>query len=133
MDELPVILFDGECNLCNATVRFVLRHERRPWCRFAALQSESGRAFLIKGGKSPACLDTFYLWREGVLLERSDAALAVARALRWPWRGAAIFRVLPRAFRDALYNFVARNRFRWFGRHEFCVMPSGAPEDRFLT
>lgn len=133
VNEWPVILFDGECNLCSATVRFVMRRERAPWCRFAALQSESGRRLVREAGGDPAALDTFYLKEGDRLLARSDAALAVARHLRWPWRAAGGLRALPRGWRDALYNFVARNRYRWFGRHAFCAIPDRVDAGRFLS
>ncbi len=133
MEKAPVILFDGECNLCSAAVRFVLRRERAAWCRFASLQSEAGRRLVSEAGGAADRLDTFYLWESGALLDRSDAALEVARYLRWPWRAVRIFRVLPRRLRDKLYDYVAKNRVRWFGRHEYCAIPEGAPVNRFYS
>lgn len=128
-----IILFDGECNLCSSAVRYVLRWERTPWCRFASLQSEAGRRLIAEAGGDPASRATFYLLKEGKLLDRSSAALEVARHLRWPWRAFTLFRVVPAWFRDGLYDVVARNRFRWFGRHAVCAIPERAPINRFIA
>lgn len=131
--EQPVILYDGACGLCDRTVRFVLKHERSPWCRFAALQSPAGSALVRAAGRDPERLDTVYLWTGRALLERSAAALEIARHLRAPWRWLYVFRVLPRAWRDALYDVVARSRYRWFGRRDLCLIPRDLDRDRFIA
>ncbi|MBW7907559.1 MAG: DUF393 domain-containing protein [Kiritimatiellae bacterium] len=131
VEPVSVILFDGECNLCSAVVRFVLRWEREPFCRFASLQSELGKQLVRDAGGNAERLDTFHFIRNGQLLGRSEAALAVANYLRWPWRAVRILGVLPRRWRDWLYDFIAKNRFRWFGRHGYCAIPDGVPVNRF--
>ncbi|MCS6771726.1 MAG: DCC1-like thiol-disulfide oxidoreductase family protein [Kiritimatiellae bacterium] len=128
-----IVLYDGACGFCNRAVRFVLAHERQPWCRFAALQSPAGRELVRAAGRDPDRLDTLYLWTGKTLLERSDAALAIAYHLRAPWRWLTVFRHLPRRWRDALYDAFARRRYRWFGQQTTCLLPAGANPARFLT
>lgn len=133
MTDQPVILYDGTCGLCDGAVRFILKHERAPWCRFAPIQSPAGAALIRAAGRDPEKRDTVYLWTGGMLLDRSDAALEAARHLRAPWRWARMLRVLPRPWRDALYDLVARRRYRWFGRRDFCLVPPGLDRSRFLA
>jgi predicted DCC family thiol-disulfide oxidoreductase YuxK len=132
-----LLLYDGECGFCHAAVRFVLARDRRRTFQFAALQSAAADAALAPFGGRPADLSTFYViesFRGGraSLHARSDAALFVAVALGWPWRMAGVFRVLPRAWRDALYNVVARHRHRILGPAEACLLPGPDDRDRFL-
>ena len=130
-DARPVLLFDGHCGLCNASVDFVLRHEASPTLRFASLQSEAGRA-MLGGHAVPAELDSVVLVEGGAVLTRSDAALRVATYLRAPWSALAWLRVLPRFLRDAGYRFVAAHRYGWFGRSETCRVPTAAERARVL-
>lgn len=131
----PVMLFDGHCNLCNAAVDFVLSHERAPEMKFASLQSEAGRALLAKRGVAvpDGDPDTVMFVEGDRVLERSDAAMAVARRLRFPWSVAGAFGWVPRALRDGVYKWIARNRYRWFGRKETCRIATPAEKARFLN
>jgi predicted DCC family thiol-disulfide oxidoreductase YuxK len=130
------ILFDGVCNLCNGFVQFVIRHDPRGRFRFTALQSEAGRALLAAHGVAPATLsadpDSVLLLSNGRLYSHSTAVLRIARGLGGAWRLAAVGEVLPQGFRDAVYRFIARNRYRWFGRQESCLLPTPALKARFL-
>ena len=128
-----IVLFDGVCNLCNGSVQFLLRRDRRRRFRFAALQSAAGRALLEQYGLSTQTLETIVVLEGGQARVRSDAALHLARRLPWPWPALAVFRILPRPLRDALYDFVARHRYRWFGRTESCMLPTPDVADRFLV
>lgn len=130
--NFPVLFFDGVCNLCNASVQWVLRHDRRGQFRFAALQSELGRQVLAQHGINAGALDTVVLLAEGRVYTRSDAALELLRRLGGPWAGLSILRRLPRPLRDAVYNWIARNRYRWFGRQESCWLPRPEWKSRFL-
>ncbi len=129
---LTFVLFDGVCNLCNGTVQFLLRRDRGRRLRFAALQSATGRALLRQHGMATDTLETVVVIENGRARVRSDAAILLARRLPWPWPMLAIFLVCPRPVRDALYAFVARHRYRWFGRRESCLLPSPEFADRFL-
>jgi predicted DCC family thiol-disulfide oxidoreductase YuxK len=127
----PVVLYDGECGLCDATVRFVCRRDHKGTIRYAALQSDHGRALLEQHGL-PLDLSTVVLLDRGRAWVRSDAALQLCSLLPLPWPLLGAFRGMPRPLRDALYRFVARHRLRWFGAKERCMLPAGCPPERFL-
>lgn len=133
--DAPVMLFDGHCNLCNHAVDFVLSHESSPELRFASLQSEAGRALLAKHGVAlpEGDPDTVMLVDGNHVWERSDAALRVARHLRFPWSVPGWFGWVPRFVRDGVYRFIARHRYRWFGKSETCRVATPAEKARFLS
>ena len=128
-----IVFFDGVCNLCNGFVQFIIRHDPAGRFRFTSLQSEAGQALLAAHGQqvSPTP-ETVLLLENGRLYTHSTAALRIARQLGWPWRGFAVALLLPRILRDAVYRFVARNRYRWFGREESCWLPTPDLKARFL-
>src|SRR5690606_23922649 len=123
----PLVLFDGECNLCNGAVQFVLRRDPRGRFRFASLQSEAGRAALrVAGmpedaagseGRPPGSI---VLIDAGRAFVKSAAALRIARGLRWPWPLLGAFAIVPPFLRDAVYDWIARHRYRWFGKRAEC-------------
>ena len=131
-----VILFDGVCNLCNGFVQFVIRHDQAGRFRFAALQSPEGQALLAAHGQPlPTPLadpDSVLLVQGGRVYAHSTAVLHIAQGLGWPWRLAGAGWLLPQGWRDALYRYVARNRYRWFGRQASCLLPTPALKSRFL-
>ena len=127
-----LVLFDGVCNLCSAFVQFVIRHDRTAKFRFAAIQSEIGREIFRSHGLDAADLQTFVLISGGRVLVRSDAAIEVASRFGDAWRFVTIFRFVPRMVRDGLYSLVARNRYRWFGRKEVCMIPTPEIKERFV-
>jgi predicted DCC family thiol-disulfide oxidoreductase YuxK len=128
----PVLLFDGVCVLCSGTVRFVLVHERDHEIRFATMQSRFGQALLAAHRMPITDWDSVVLVVDGRPLTRSAAALAVARHLRAPWRWLRAVAIVPRPLRDAVYDWVARNRYRWLGRRDSCMVPDEATRARFL-
>lgn len=131
--EVPVIVFDGHCLLCSRSVRFVLRHDRGGRFRLAAQQGATGQALLRRHGLDPADPPSFLLVAQGQGYVDSDALLRVLSGLGGPWRmAAALLRVVPRPLRDAAYRLVARNRLRWFGRAEQCLLPTPETRARFL-
>lgn len=131
--EHAIVLFDGVCNLCNGLVQFVIRRDPAPArFRFAALQSQAGQQLLREHGLSTVDLDTFVLIEAGVAHVRSTAALRLLKRLGLPWSLAWSFIVVPRPLRDAVYRFVARNRYRWFGVRESCMVPKPELRSRFL-
>jgi predicted DCC family thiol-disulfide oxidoreductase YuxK len=127
-----VILFDGHCVLCSANARFVLRHDRRRRFRLAAAQSEAGEALQARHRLNRDALETIAVIDGGEVLTESDAVIAIAAGLGWPWRAAAAARLVPHVLRDPLYRWIARNRYRWFGRRETCWRPDPADADRML-
>ena len=126
------MVFDGVCNFCNASVSFILAHDRARVFRFATLQSEAGRRLLERAALPPLDSDTFVLVEDGRCLVRSDAAIAVARRLPAPWRWGAALAVLPRGWRDAVYRWIARHRYQWFGKRDVCMVPTPDVRERFL-
>ena len=131
-DAHPVLLFDGVCNLCHGVVRFVLGHDRAARFRFAPLQSEVGRALLARFGLDADALDAVVLIDETGAHLRSDAALRVARRLGPPWSWLGPLAMIPRPLRDAVYDFIARHRYRWFGKKDACPLPRPEWRERFL-
>lgn len=127
-----VIVFDGVCFLCSRSVAFVLVRDRQKQFRFATLQSTRGRALLIRHGLDPEDPDSFLLADGAAGYANSDAIIRVVTALGGAWRLAALFRLVPRLLRDRLYRWIARNRYRWFGRREACMVPSPEMQGRFL-
>jgi predicted DCC family thiol-disulfide oxidoreductase YuxK len=133
----PIVLYDGVCGLCNHLVQFLLKHDRNDRFRFASLQSEFANGLLIGHGVDPHDLDTVYVVKdygqpEESLLARSDAILYMLVQLGSIWKMTAIGSLLPKAFRDAVYKAVARNRYRVFGKHESCMLPEPKHRARFL-
>jgi predicted DCC family thiol-disulfide oxidoreductase YuxK len=129
----PILLFDGVCNLCHAAVRFVLRRDREAVFRFAPLDSEFGRRLTAGGFPDGDPPDSVILVEDGQLHVRSEAALRIARRLGGPWSALRVLRLLPRSLRDRMYDTVARNRYRWFGRMDACPRPDARLRDRFLA
>jgi predicted DCC family thiol-disulfide oxidoreductase YuxK len=132
MEEPSVILFDGVCNYCNHVVNFVLRQDRKKNLRFAPLQSAAGQRLLTEHGLDQTAFDSFVLIRKGKVYQKSTAALAVMNELPWYWKEVQILRVVPRFLRDTIYDFIARNRYRWFGRRDACMVPTADMRSRFL-
>ncbi|MDO8366298.1 MAG: thiol-disulfide oxidoreductase DCC family protein [Saprospiraceae bacterium] len=128
----PTLLFDGVCNLCNASVQWILKRDPRGKFRFAALQSEVGQQLLKQHGLESGHFDTVVLAVGDRIFMRSDAPLEIVRRLGGLWTLLYFFKILPRPLRDAVYNFIARNRFRWFGRREECMLPRPEWKERFL-
>lgn len=130
-----VVLFDGVCNLCNASVQFILDRDARGYFRFAALQSEAGAKALRAHGREASSgePDSVVLIEDGRVYERSDAALRIARRLDGAWPALCVLLVIPRPLRDTAYKLIARNRYRWFGRAAECRLPSPALRARFLS
>ncbi len=129
--EGPVIVFDGICVLCNGWVRFLLKHDRKGRYRFAAMQSQAGRALLAGHGLDPDDPASFLLVEGAQAWTDSDAIRRVLTGLGGVWRLAAVIAVVPRFVRDPLYRWVARNRYRWFGMTE-CRVPTDEERARFL-
>ncbi len=124
----PIIVFDAECVLCAANAQFVLRHDRARRFRLASMQNGTGAALYRRFGIDPANPESLIIVDGDRLLRDSDAVLAIYAGLGWPWKVAAVLRVIPHALRDPAYRWLGRNRYRLFGRRETCWVP--APEDR---
>ena len=132
-DDRPIIIFDGHCALCSGWARFVLRHDRRGRYRLLPAQTALGRALYVHYGLDPEDYETNILLADGVAWFKSEGSIRMAEGLGLPWSAARVFRVLPLKLRDRLYQSVARNRLRLFGRRGVCYLGEPGLEDRFLT
>jgi len=133
-DDLPdgLILFDGVCMLCSGMVHFVLPRDRESRFRFVAIQTEAGKTLAGRFGIDPANPETVAVTRGGQTLFKSDCAIAIGRALPgWGW--VSILGVIPRPLRDFLYDRVARNRYRLFGKRDVCLVPTPEVRARFIA
>ena len=127
-----IVVFDGVCNLCAHSVQFILRHEADARLHFAAVQSPAGTKLLGDHGFPAEDVKTFVLVADGKAYTRSDAAIRVSAYLRGGWKLLGLVRVIPRPIRDWMYDRVARNRYRWFGKTEACMIPTPELRSRFL-
>ncbi len=129
MTSAPLVLFDGDCRLCNGAVTFLLAHDRGA-LRFASLQSATGQRILRQLPSPPA--ESMLFLEDGHIFDRSTAALRITRWLRWPYRLLGALALIPRPVRDAMYDWVARNRRRWLGPAQCQVTSPPETRDRFI-
>jgi predicted DCC family thiol-disulfide oxidoreductase YuxK len=127
-----IIVFDGQCVLCSANARLVLRHDTKHRFTLAAMQGDAGRKIYADAGIDPTNPETLVVVTSKGILRNSDAVIYIYRHLGWPWRAAASFSLIPRVFRDPLYRLIARNRYRLFGKREICWLPDPADRQRLL-
>ena len=127
-----VVLFDGVCNLCNGAVQFIIRRDPSSQCRFASLQSDYGQSQLLKFGLDPTKLHSIIVLENERIYERSDAALKIASRLAGPWPLLKFFGILPRFLRDGVYDVIAKNRYKMFGRKDSCMIPTPDLRERFV-
>jgi len=129
---MKVVLFDGVCNLCNSLVNWIIDHDKKNLFKFASLQSVYGQKRVAELGLSDNYLDTVILDDEGKGYSQSDAVLQVARHIGGFYSLAVVFFLVPRFIRDFIYQLVASNRYKWFGKQESCRIPTPELKSRFL-
>ncbi len=127
------MLYDGVCALCNGLVSFVIRHDPRGVFRFASLQSPIGKQYLAMAGLPENELDTFIYAENGRFFTKSTAALKVLNRLDGLWPMFYPLMIVPKVLRDGAYNFIARHRYRWFGKFDSCVIPKTDVRERILS
>jgi len=128
----PVILFDGVCNLCSSTVQFIINKDKKNVFKFASLQSEFGQQILNSYQISNTELNTFILYEQGKIYTRSTGALKVAGQLSGGWKLLSTLLFIPAFLRDAVYNVISRNRYKWFGQKTSCWVPTPKLRSKFL-
>jgi predicted DCC family thiol-disulfide oxidoreductase YuxK len=128
-----IILFDGVCNFCNDSINFVIKHDKKNYFKFAPLQSERGGELLDKYKISRAETDSVVVVENEKAYTHSTAALRIAKGLGGIWSLAYIFIVVPKFIRDAAYNLIARNRYKWFGKKDACMLPTPEIREKFLS
>ncbi len=131
MSVEKIIFFDGVCNLCNGAVNFVIDHDPEAKFKFAALQSDVAKKKLPQ--ERVQHVDSIVLLKQGKTFIKSEAALLIAKELKFPWSMFQVFLIIPKFFRDPLYNFIAKRRYKWFGKKDACRIPTPELQDRFVT
>lgn len=132
MTNQPIILFDGVCNFCNSAVNFVIKRNAKANILFAPMQSEAGQKILKQYELPADDMQSFVFIDNGKAYQRSTAALKVCRYLRGLWPLCYGLIIVPRVIRDSAYNWVAKNRYKWFGVRQECMIPSPELKQRFL-
>jgi predicted DCC family thiol-disulfide oxidoreductase YuxK len=127
-----IVVFDAECILCSANAQFILRHDQKRHFMLASMQGDYGSALYRKYDIDPANPETLIVVQDNTLLRNSDAVLAIYARLGWPWRAVSALSFLPKFLRDPVYLFVARNRYRIFGKRDTCWLPQPEFQDRML-
>jgi predicted DCC family thiol-disulfide oxidoreductase YuxK len=131
MQNNPLILFDGVCNLCNAFVRFVIKYDSKAEFMFGSMQSERGKEIVSRINNSTN-LETVIVLFRGKMYQRSDAFLFIVRRLRFPVNLLVLAYVIPRIIRNAAYDFIAKRRYKIFGKSDECVIPTESYQNRFI-
>lgn len=128
----PVVLFDGVCNFCNGTVHFIIRQDKKNIFKFAPLQSPKGQElvqqYLLPANKT----DSIILIENGVAYTKSTAALKLANRFPWYWKWTQLLWIVPAFLRNAVYDLIAQNRYKWFGKKDECMIPTGKTKEKFL-
>jgi predicted DCC family thiol-disulfide oxidoreductase YuxK len=132
MEEKPLILFDGVCNFCNYWVNFAIRRDRKKKLRFTSLQGETAKKILPAFSIRPGDLASVILVDNGKVYTQSSAAFRIAKYLDGGWKLFYGLMIIPKFIRDFLYNIIARNRYKWFGKKDACMVPTPQLRDRFL-
>lgn len=129
----PIVLFDGVCNLCNNAVQFIIRHDKKKQFLFTSLQSEAGQKLLQEYDLPVNELNSFILIDNNKANTRSTGALKVFKKLDGGWPLLYAFIIIPKFIRDAVYNWVRKNRYNWFGKKDECMIPTPELKARFLS
>lgn len=137
MRDLPknkkIILFDGVCNLCNTSVQFVIQHDKKDHFRFVSIQSDLGAEIIQHIGIDTKNCDSVILYEPGIAYYyKSSAALEIAKDLGGFFNFATLFRVIPTFLRNSIYDYVAKNRYEWYGKNESCIIPTAELKSKFL-
>ncbi|MBC7875026.1 MAG: thiol-disulfide oxidoreductase DCC family protein [Ferruginibacter sp.] len=133
MTNNPVLLFDGVCNFCNYWVNFAIKRDRKRKLRFTPLQGQTAKSLLPEYKINPGSLSTVILVDNGKVYTQSSAAIRVCKYLDGGWKLFYGLMIIPKFIRDFLYNIIARNRYKWFGKKESCMIPTAEVRERFLN
>lgn len=128
-EQHPIIAFDGVCNLCNAFIKWLIKYDKAEQFRYATLQSHTGE---ILNKELHGDLDSVLLLHKGKIYSQSDVALLACKILGGVWSIFSVFIVVPKAFRNLIYNWIAKNRYKWFGKSEACMIPTPEVKKLFL-
>ncbi|MEK3979882.1 thiol-disulfide oxidoreductase DCC family protein [Psychrobacillus sp. FSL K6-2836] len=126
-----IVLFDGECNFCDASVQFIIKRDPKGYFQFAAQQSDIGVTLRTKYAV-PDTLDSILVIDQHKVYNSSDAALQISKHLNGLWRYLHVLKVIPKPIRNVVYKFIAKNRYAWFGKKDSCMIPPPEIRNRFL-
>jgi predicted DCC family thiol-disulfide oxidoreductase YuxK len=132
LENKSIIFFDGVCNLCNNSVKFIIKRDNHKRFLYASLQSDAARDILLQFKIKNSNLDSIILLENGKLYQKSTAILKIAKQLNGFWKLNYVFIIIPKFFRDFIYDIIAKNRYKWFGKREVCMLPTGDMKLRFL-
>lgn len=127
-----ILLFDGECNLCNSTVQFVIERDKKATIKFASLQSDAGKKIMVAHKIPVHYIDSIIYFENNQIYYKSTAALKLFRNLDGLWKLTYVFMIVPNFIRNLVYDFIAKNRTKWFGKTESCWVMTNELSDRFL-
>lgn len=127
-----ILLFDGECNLCNSFVQFILKNEKNAEIQFCSLQSETGKKTLAQHNINTDSINSLVFIENNIPYFKSTAALKISRYLKGIYSLATLFFIIPKFIRDYIYDYIAKNRYKWYGKKESCIVPTGKLLERFL-
>lgn len=131
--DKKIILFDGVCNLCDNTVQFIIKKDKKDLFRFVAIQSDLGQDIINYIGVDTSKTDSILLYEPGeAYYYKAEAAIKIAKALGGIYSLMGMFSVLPKSLSNAVYDYVARNRYKWYGRKEECMIPTPERKAKFL-
>lgn len=132
MEGKHIVLFDGVCNLCNGAVLFIIKRDKKDRFRFAALESDLGKELLARHNIDPSKIDSIVLISGDSAFAKAGAALRIAKYLTGLWPLLYSLVIIPKFIADAVYDFIARNRYKWFGKKESCMIPTPELKSKFL-
>jgi predicted DCC family thiol-disulfide oxidoreductase YuxK len=128
--EKAVVLFDGVCNFCDSSVQFIMKHDYKQKFQFASIQSETGAKLVEQYGLQG--MDSVFVIANGEAYVKADAPLYIVRHFKMPWKLFVGFKLVPRRMRNVVYDYIAKNRYKWFGKKEACRIPTQEERERFL-
>ena len=128
-----IILFDGVCNFCNSRINFIIRHDKNDYFRFAPLQSDMAKKILSENRIDSFSTDSFFLVQDGKVYDRTSAALRIAKKLNGAWPIFYSFIIVPPFLRDIVYRVIAKNRYKWWGKKDSCMVPTKEVRDKILS
>ena len=131
--DKKIILFDGVCNLCNASVNFIIKHDKKDLFRFVSLQSDLGQNILTYIGIYPSTIDSVILYEPRIAYYyKSSAVLEILKNLGGIFYFSILFKIIPKSILNMIYDFIAKNRYMWFGKKEYCIIPTLELKSKFL-
>jgi predicted DCC family thiol-disulfide oxidoreductase YuxK len=133
MEEKKIVLFDGVCNFCNYWVNFAIKRDPKKKLKFTTLQGDTAKGLLPRYNISPTSLSSVIFIENGKIYTQSSAALQICRHLKGGWKLFYGLIIIPKFIRDFFYNIIARNRYKWFGKKDSCMVPTPELKERFFN